>query len=606
MIKFRDILKLSSGYKRRLAQYIGLNLLTAIFGVLSISVVVPFLKVIFNTSKTNLQEVDFAWSPDQLLSWLDFKLNTAILSNGPEKSLIMFSLAIVVMFFLKNLFSYLSYYNVAYLRSAVVKELRSKAYGRLVNLPLGYFSNEKRGDIISKMTNDVKEVEWSLIGAIELAYKIPFHILIPLLTLFLISWQLTLFVLLLLPIGGFIISRLGKKLRYAAQAGQEKLGEVISNIDESLHGLKIIKGFNARKNTESKFDSLNEDHFRLMVKLHRKEFAASPLSEFLSSIIIAAILVVGGKLILSDSINFSAEYFIAYIAMFSQLIPPAKAVGSSFFKIQKGSASLERINEILVAKEEKEAFEPVVHKTNFDTDIAFDDVHFSYGDVEVIKGVSFNIKKGQSLALVGPSGGGKSTLADLLPRFHNLKGGKIKIDGQDIKNIPLEDLRSMIGVVTQESILFNDSIRNNILMGNPKANEKELKEAADIANATEFIEQAENGFDQIIGDRGMNLSGGQKQRLSIARAVLKNPPILILDEATSALDTESEKLVQDALFKLMQNRTSLVIAHRLSTIQHSNQILVVEKGQIVERGNHSSLLSKGGLYKKLVDLQGIV
>jgi subfamily B ATP-binding cassette protein MsbA len=562
---------------------------------------VPFLKVIFRDQESVVQKVEFSMNPDQLLAYLNYVISLKIDEWGAYQALIYFSFGIIVMFFLKNIFLFLSFYNLAYIRSGVVRDIRKTLYDHLLLLPISYFNKEKRGDIISKLTNDIKEVEWSLLGVLEMLFKHPVALFIPIVALFLTSYKLTLFVLLVLPLSGFIISRLGKRLKDAAQLGQEKLGEVISHIEESLHGIKIIKAFNASSDKRERFDALNDRHFHLMVKLHRKEFMASPLSEFMGSIVISLILVYSGNLVLNEQSSLTGPFLIAYIAMFSQLIPPAKAITEAFFRIKKGSASLDRLNQVLTSPAEQSGHLPA--DVSLHTDLVLEDVHFSYGDKKVLDGINLTIQKGQTIALVGPSGGGKSTLADLIPRFHELEKGRILIDGVDISSMKLKSLRSAIGIVTQDAILFNDTVANNIKMGDFYCSGDQVIDAAKIANAHAFICELEDAYNTSIGEKGMNLSGGQRQRLSIARAILKNPPLLILDEATSALDTESEKLVQEALEKVMEGRTSIVIAHRLSTIQNADHILVLDKGKIVEQGKHSELLQQKGSYYKLVELQ---
>ena len=562
---------------------------------------VPFLKVIFNENNAAKQAVEFSYNPGQFMEYIDYQLSIRIAEWGAYTSLLYFSVGIIIMFFLKNVFLFLSFYNLAYIRSGVVRDIRAQLYKHILELPISYFNKEKRGDIISKLTNDIKEVEWSLLGVLELLFKHPVAILIPIIALLITSFKLTLFVLIVLPISGYIISRLGKRLKDAAQRGQEKLGEVISHIEESLHGIKIIKAFNASKDKKERFKELNDQHFRLMVKLHRKEFLASPLSEFMGSVVISAILIYSGNLILNENSSLTGSFLIAYIAMFSQLIPPAKAITEAFFRIKKGSASLDRLNQILDFPAEKHSGSITEFKIN--DKIVFENVSFSYGDKEILKNINLTVEKGKSIALVGPSGGGKSTLVDLLPRFHEINAGTIKIDGLDIKNIQLDVLRSSIGIVTQDAILFNDTVANNIKMGDYYCSGDQILEAARIANAHEFISELKDSYNTNIGEKGMNLSGGQRQRLSIARAIVKNPPLLILDEATSALDTESEKLVQDALEKVMKGRTSIVIAHRLSTIQNADKIVVIDQGEIVQSGTHAELMSSAGLYKKLVELQ---
>lgn len=562
--------------------------------------VIPFLKVIFR-DEVEIVPAAFSTNPSDFLKYLDYVISLKIQELGQFNSLVYFSGGIIVAFLLKNIFLYLSFFNLAYIRSAVVRDIRERIYGHILKLPLGYFNTEKRGDTISRFTNDVKEVEWSLLGVIELYFKHPVSILIPMVALFSISYKLTLFVLVVLPISGYLISRIGKKLKHAAQAGQEKMSEVLSHLEESLHGIKIIKSFSAGKDKREKFKTLNDDHFKLMVKLHRKEFLASPVSEFMGSIVMSTILVYSGYLILMTDSALTPEFLIGYIAMFSQLLPPAKAISEAFFRLKKGAASLERINDVLTAEEEKDG----QGRTDipFNDAIAIKDVSFSYGGQMVLKNINLSIAKGETIALVGPSGGGKSTLVDLIPRFHELNKGSITIDSQNITEIDLASLRSMMGIVTQDAILFNDTAANNIKMGDYYLSGDQIMNAAKVANAHQFIREMPDSYNTNLGEKGSNLSGGQRQRMSIARAVAKEPPILILDEATSALDTESEKMVQEALEKVMKGRTSIVIAHRLSTIQNADKIAVLDKGEIAEIGTHTELIEKGGIYKKLVDLQ---
>ncbi len=563
--------------------------------------IIPFLEVFFNTNRTAISPVELTCNSDTWLPYFNYQLVQKIAIWGEFQSLLYFSVGIILAFLLKNLFLYLSFFNLAYVRSAVVRDIRKKLYQHILRLPLSYFNKEKRGDTISRFTNDVKEVEWSLLGVIELYFKHPVAILIPLASLFFISFRLTLFVIVVLPVSGFLISRIGKKLKGAAQAGQEKMAEVLSQLEETLHGIKIIKAFSAVKDSEEKFRKMNNDHFRLMVKLHRKEFLASPLSEFMGSLVIASILVYSGSLILNKDSALTGSILIGYIAVFSQLIPPSKAISEAFFRLKKGAASLDRINEVLTAYQEKDSLGDT--NLSFYKEIKLEDVSFGYEENLVLKNINLTIQKGETVALVGPSGGGKSTLVDLIPRFHELESGSIKIDGKNIANVDLGTLRGVMGIVTQDAILFNDTAANNIKMGDYYLSGDQLMNAAKVANAHEFVRELPDSYNTNLGEKGMNLSGGQRQRMSIARAVAKEPPILILDEATSALDTESEKMVQEALQKVMKGRTSIVIAHRLSTIQNADKIVVLNKGQIAETGTHSELISKGGIYKKLVDLQ---
>lgn len=563
--------------------------------------IIPFLELIFYGDNSQLNIVELSSDPNSWMAYFNYLMGAKINELGQQTALIYFSIGIMIAFFLKNLALYLSFYNLAYVRSAVVRDIREQIYNHLLRLPLSYFNKEKRGDTMSRFTNDVKEVEWSLLGVVELYFKHPLAIFIPIVVLFVMSYKLTLFVIVVLPMSGFLISRIGKKLKNAAQAGQEKLSDVLSHLEESLHGIKIIKAFSASEDKQEKFKDLNDDHFKQMVRLNRKEFLASPLSEFMASIVLSSILVYSGSLILTDNSSLPPSILIGYIAIFSQLIPPAKGISEAFFRLKKGAASMGRINEILASNQEINDYG--IKDTLFEDCIKLTNVSFGYTDTLILKNINLEIKKGDTIALVGPSGGGKSTLVDLIPRFHELNGGEITIDGTDITKIDLSSLRSLMGIVTQDAILFNDSAANNIKMGDHYLSGDQLLDAAKIANAHTFIKNLDEGYNTNLGEKGTNLSGGQRQRMSIARAVAKEPPLLILDEATSALDTESEKMVQDALEKVMQNRTSIVIAHRLSTIKKSDKIVVLDKGEIAEQGTHEELISQNGIYKKLVDLQ---
>jgi subfamily B ATP-binding cassette protein MsbA len=484
-----------------------------------------------------------------------------------------------------------------------VSDLRQKVYNKILGLPLGYFSDERKGDIMSRTTSDVAEVEWSIMSGLEMVYREPLSIIITLGMLYFVSPELTITSLVLLPIAGLLIGRLGKTLKKSSSQGQHKLGEILSLIDETLGGLRIIKGFTAEGQMKEKFKSENNAFTRLQNTIYRRRDLASPLSEFLGTTVMVILIWIGGNLILSGNKRLGPEEFIFFIALFSQILNPAKALTSAWYNLQKGFASLDRIDHIL------EAEDTVAEKANaidipaFEHKIEYRNINFKYNTKNVLSNINLTIEKGKTIALVGPSGAGKTTLADLLPRFYDCTEGELLIDGKNVKDLTIHSLRSLIGVVSQETVLFNDSVASNILLGKQGAANAEVEDAGRIANAHEFVSKLDGGYAYNIGDRGTKLSGGQRQRLSIARAVLKNPPILILDEATSALDTESEKLVQDALMTLMKTRTSIVIAHRLSTIQNADEIIVLNDGEIVERGTHNQLISHDGLYKRLCDLQ---
>jgi subfamily B ATP-binding cassette protein MsbA len=475
-------------------------------------------------------------------------------------------------------------------------------YDKILQLPIGYFTEQRKGDILSRSSNDIAELENSIIGALEGMIKEPLNIIGIIVVLFAISVKLTLFVFVLLPLAGFVVGRIGRSLKKQTNKAQIKWGEIMSQMEETLSGLRIIKAFNAEKRVKKSFYGLIDEIFFIKNKILYKRDLASPLSESLGVIILCCVLWFGGKLVLNGEI-LSGSSFIGYVALFSQIINPSKALSQAVYNVNRGIATLDRLNEILEAPVVVEEAQDPIELKGFNQSIEFKDVQFAYHDTIILNHINLHIQKGKTIALVGSSGAGKSTLADLVPRFHDVSGGSLLIDGKDIKAYSLHSLRQQISIVTQEPILFNDTIAANIALGKPDATLEEIKEAAKIANAYDFITKKEQGFDTMIGDRGSKLSGGERQRLTIARAVLKNPPILILDEATSALDTESEKLVQDAINNMMQHRTSIVIAHRLSTIRHADEIIVLQKGNIVERGNHDELLAQNGYYKKLIEMQ---
>jgi subfamily B ATP-binding cassette protein MsbA len=492
---------------------------------------------------------------------------------------------------------------LAKVRVNAMRDIRDELYNKLLILPLSFYSTQKKGDIIARITTDVQEIEYSIMNYLEMIIRDPITIVAYYVTLLVMSPQLTLFVTILLPVTGYIIGRIGRSLRKESKIGQARFAGLLAIIEETLSGLRIIKAFTAIRFSSDKFTGFNREYSRILLKIYRTRDLSSPLSEFLSSAVIIIVLWFGGRLVISDDASVTAAVFITYIVIFSQIIPPAKTFATGFYSIQKGIASAERVFFILDAEEMIEEKADALAVDKFNKTIEYRDVSFRYSRDYVLSNINVEIEKGKIIALVGPSGGGKSTFVDLLPRFYDVSKGEILIDGINIKNYKIDDLRSLMGIVTQEPILFNDTVYNNIVFGMKNVVPEQVREAARVANADEFIQQMEQGYDTFIGDRGSRLSGGQRQRLSIARAVLRNPPILILDEATSSLDSESEKLVQDALSKVMSNRTSIVIAHRLSTIVHADEIIVLSKGEIVERGDHGNLIKNNGIYKKLYELQ---
>ena len=536
---------------------------------------------------------------------LNYKVTEMIESGGIENALLFICILSFFLFFFKNLFRYFASYVLAFLRNGVVKDIRDTLYNKILELPISYFSEKKKGDTIARMTSDVKEVEVSFLTSLETIVREPLTIIFTLISMFAISAKLTLFAFILLPVSGIIISFISKKLKANSLLAQQETGNFLSFIEETLTGLRVIKGFNAEEKIESKFNNSTKKYRNLMTKVIHKKTLASPMSEFLGVTTIIAILWYGGRLVLGDNSDLKPNEFFGYIGLFYLVLNPAKAIASAYSNIQKGDASAERIFDILETENTIVDKPNAIVKPSFDSEIIFDNISFKYKDDYVLKNFSLTIPKGKTVALVGQSGSGKSTLANLVTRFYDVNKGTIKIDGIDIKDMTKKSLRDLMGIVTQDSILFNDSVNKNISLGvdNPESND--VIEASKIANAHEFIKDLPQQYETNIGDSGNSLSGGQKQRLSIARAVLKNPPIMILDEATSALDTESEQLVQKALEKMMQNRTSLVIAHRLSTIQKADLILVLRKGEIVEQGKHDDLLAKKGAYYKLVNMQSL-
>lgn len=604
-------------YKNRMVWNILFNLSSTILSLFSFAAIIPVLYILFGLTSNEVQWVDMqqVHGVDALIEAarnnMYYLLNEQIATRGASVVLLMVGLFLVIMTGVKCGTAWLANFHMVPLRTGVLRDLRKALYDKILSLPIGYFTEARRGDVISRMTNDVNEVEASIMSALDILFKNPVMILVYLITLLCISWQLTLFVLLLMPIAVFFIGRIGRSLKKASSKGQEQNAEILSSVDETLLGLRVVKGFNAQNKLRNRFEILINATRATFNRINRRYYLAHPLSEFLGTALIAVILWFGGLLILNENTTIDAATFIYYLVIFYSIINPAKDLSKAAYGIRKGMASLERIDAILNTQSNiHEPNEP--QKAVFEHQITFENISFAYqADRDVLRDIQLTIAKGQTVALVGQSGSGKTTLTDLLPRFYDPTQGAVTIDGVDIRRFSTYDLRALMGIVSQEPILFNDTIYNNITFGvnlsSPAPNgmswQSAVEQAAKVANAHEFIMQTENGYETVIGDRGTRLSGGQKQRLSIARAILKNPPILILDEATSALDTESERLVQEALENLMKERTSLVVAHRLSTIKHAHLICVMHEGQIVERGTHDELYARNGYYTKLVDMQ---
>lgn len=604
-------------YKDKMILNILFNFFSTILSLFSFAAIIPVLYILFGITTNEVERIDLEQVQgmealiDAVRNNMYYILNEQIATHGASVVLLMVGLFLVVMTGIKCGTAWLANYYMVPLRTGVLRDLRKALYDKILSLPIGYFTEARRGDVISRMTNDVNEVEASIMSALDILFKNPVMILVYLITLFCISWQLTLFVLLLMPIAVFFIGRIGRSLKKASKHGQEQNAEILSSVDETLLGLRVVKGFNAQDKLRNRFEILINATRATFNRINRRYYLAHPLSEFLGTALIAIILWFGGLLILNENTTIDAATFIYYLVIFYSIINPAKDLSKASYSIRKGMASLERIDAILNTQSNiHEPNEP--QKAVFEHQIAFENISFAYqADRDVLRDIQLTIAKGQTVALVGQSGSGKTTLTDLLPRFYDPTQGAVTIDGVDIRRFSTYDLRALMGIVSQEPILFNDTIYNNITFGvdlsSPAPNgmswQSAVEQAAKVANAHEFIMQTENGYETVIGDRGTRLSGGQKQRLSIARAILKNPPILILDEATSALDTESERLVQEALENLMKERTSLVVAHRLSTIKHAHLICVMHEGQIVERGTHDQLYARNGYYTKLVDMQ---
>jgi subfamily B ATP-binding cassette protein MsbA len=607
MKKYTRLLKYLGDLKLSIVLYILFTILSVAFSIVSVGMLIPFLNLLFHQDqRVNQLPHGSILNSSNLIQTLEYYLTRIIQTHSMMYALVIICVIILGAILLKNLFLYLSYYILAPMRNNLGTRLRNDLYQKILELPIGYFTEKRKGDVISRMTNDTYEIETSVIGTMDGLIKDPVNIILLLAALFLLSPALSVFLLVFLPVTGFIIGRISRSLRKQSNEAAIKAGESLSVLEETLSGLRVIKAFNSEDILRDRFFRLNDELFHVKNKMVQRRDLASPLSETLGVAVLCGILLFGGYLITNhSSYALEPEAFIGYLALFGTIINPAKSLSTAFYNMQKGSSAIARIEEVIqteVTVQEAVGARPL---DQFKDSIEFRDVSFSYGDHTVLDHVSFKVSKGKTVALVGSSGAGKSTLADLVPRFHDVTGGELLIDGINIREYSLRSLRQQISIVTQEPILFNDTIANNIALGCPAADRASIEAAARVANAQSFIEKKEGGYDSNIGDRGTKLSGGERQRLTIARAVLKNPPILILDEATSSLDTESERLVQDAIYKLMKDRTSIVIAHRLSTIRHADEILVLQKGRIVERGTHDQLIAENGFYKRLVDMQEV-
>jgi subfamily B ATP-binding cassette protein MsbA len=609
MKKYARIFRYVGQYKSQIFLYFLFSVLSIAFSIISIGMLMPFLELIFKGDQSGLGSLTKN-SSNPVVNYIRNFLVSSIQNNGSEmegklRTLGLICILIILSIFLKNLFLYLSTYVLNPLKNKIVNQLRAELYEKVLHLPIGYFTEKRKGDIISRITNDVGEVEGSVVGTLEGLVRDPLTIILNFIFLFYLSPQLTLFLLVFIPVVGFAIGRITRSLKRHSADIAHRSADSVSVLDETLSGLRVIKAFNVEGLLRNKFFTINEQLLTAKNRIGYRRDLASPASELMGVIMFTGILYFGGAWVLSQKIPLEASSFIGYLALFYNIITPAKSLSTSFSNMQKGTAAMGRIDEVLNTQTTIDDNLNGKQLQSFQQSIELQNVSFNYDGVPILKNINLRIPKGKTVALVGSSGAGKSTLADLIPRFHDVSSGALLIDGVNIKEYSLKTVRDQISIVTQEPILFNDTIENNIRIGKQDADRQEIEDAAKVANAFNYITRKEGGFETNIGDRGTKLSGGERQRLTIARAIVKNPPILILDEATSSLDTESERLVQDAIYKMMENRTSIVIAHRLSTIRHADEIVVLQKGEIVERGTHEALMEKGGYYYRLVQMQEV-